>query len=88
MTNLRDIRLKIVRALWVTKSEQAGFAGFAGVAHEEFAERACVEHDDDAVFVNVVAVSARNFIDGARTSSVTRSPDIHRKPRLANTTGA
>jgi len=41
--------------LGVTKCEQARFAGFAGVAHEEFAERSITEHDDDAIFVHVVA---------------------------------
>jgi hypothetical protein len=42
-------------SLGVTESEEAGFAGFAGVAHEEFAERPIAEHDDDAVLVHVVA---------------------------------
>jgi hypothetical protein len=35
--------------LGVTESEEAGFAGFTGVAHQEFVERLIAEHDDDAV---------------------------------------
>jgi hypothetical protein len=55
MTDFHDVRVKIVVVTWGVGGEEAGFAGFAGVAHEEFAERPIAEHDDDAVFVYVLA---------------------------------
>jgi len=47
-------RKELVRSPRVA-SQEAGFAGFSGVAHEKFAEAAIAEHDDDAVFVYIVA---------------------------------
>jgi len=48
--NLDDICMEVV-----SLSEQSCLTGLAGIAHEEFAEAAIAEHNDDAVFVYVVA---------------------------------
>ena len=50
MADLYDVGVEIVIA-----REQPCLAGFAGVAHEEFAEVVRMEHDDDAVLIHVVA---------------------------------
>ena len=50
VTNLYDIRVEVV-----ARREQPYCTHLTGVSHEKFVESAVTEHDDDAVFVQVVS---------------------------------